>query len=180
MCTYRLPADFNEVSGRVLYHMDVSKPSLLLCCSHTLHCNLNHLIQLGHLWLHSHAHVQLACNPALADAIRSERQQSHALHQGWWPCAMQWCSVMHVYMNRTNTACTQQAECPTQLAFLNVQPEVHTKRRLCKYINAHTATTVTSKSSTFCFSSAGLLTLRRFGDSFKQVTQPLHCHYTSH
>ena len=39
---------------------------------------------------------------------------------------------------------------------------------------------LTSKSSTFCFSSAGLLTLRKFGDSFKQVTQPLHCHYNSH
>lgn len=23
---------------------------LLLCCSHTLHCNLYYLVQLGHLW----------------------------------------------------------------------------------------------------------------------------------
>lgn len=35
---------------------------------------------------------------------------------------------------------------------------------------------ITSRSSTFCLSSAGLLTLRRFGDSFKQVTQPLQSH----
>lgn len=45
-----------------------------------------------------------------------------------------------------------------------------------QYTPMHAATTLTSKSSTFCFSSAGLLTLRRFGDSFKHVTQPLHCH----
>ena len=37
----------------------------------------------------------------------------------------------------------------------------------------------TSRSSTFCLSSAGLLTLRRFGDSFRQVTQPLHHQHTN-
>lgn len=32
----------------------------------------------------------------------------------------------------------------------------------------------TSRSSTFCLSSTALLTLRRFGDSLRHVTQPLH------
>lgn len=43
---YMLNASLTLVESQ---HASVPGTSFSLCCSHTLHCNLNHLIQLGHL-----------------------------------------------------------------------------------------------------------------------------------